>query len=428
MQQSTYAVFGSHRNREPIFISLEVRMTRETSAESERKARKAAVDDQNLTTSETYPRPASNGGKKHAEQTLRRRLALAAMLPDGGQAGIGVTALTRKLNTEGYQCVRRTVERDLAEIAEGSVWREVGIDIVSSPDPSNAQASLWTHRTPARPLMLRLPAGEDALLVGLLAQELHAFIPASAVQALSYYQQSTGRLRHWPGREGHVLYQQKIRNLPDGPTMSPPPLDAIHLRDVNEALLRNEQISLRYAAASRTGEGTYRLHPIGMVKKGKFFWLVAAKYEQGRVVKAPRTFRMDRVRRVERHVNEPVARDLPTLQEVLDSGALEFFPSGIVKLVLRSRPGRSGDQLMVNYTETPLSKDQQIVELHEGGQELRATVPYTRELVWMLQSQAHLLRVVAPESLLEELRGFAAEAAAHYDVTAGACRDRGMCS
>lgn len=359
-------------------------------------------------------------GKTSVEQTLRRRLALVALLPDGGRPGIGVSALTRRLNEEGYKCVRRTVERDLVEIAEeGNAWRDAGIDIVGSPNPSNAQGKLWSHRTPARPLMLRLPSSEDALLVGLLAQELHAFVPASALQALTAYEQSAARLRHWPGREEHVRYQQKIRILPDGPTMLPPPLDGGHLREINEALLRDEQVDLRYAAASHEAEGAYRLHPIGMVKKGRFFWLVAAKEEAGRLHEAPRTFRIDRVRRVTRRVNEPVARGLPVLQEVLDSGALEFFPAGSVELVLRSRPGRSGDQLMVNYTETPLGADQRIVALPEGGHELRATVRYTRELVWMLQAQAHLLQVVAPGGLRHELQRFAAQVAEHYDDVTG---------
>jgi hypothetical protein len=137
---------------------------------------------------------------------------------------------------------------------------------------------------------------------------------------------------------------------------------------------------------------------------------------------------MDRVRHVTRRVNEPVARGLPALQDVLASGALEFFPAGTVALVLRSRPGKPGNQLIANYIDTPLGADQCIVELPEGGHELRATVTYTRELVWMLQAQAHLLQVVAPPALRKELQQFAASAAAHYgDATgtpaAGACPD-----
>ncbi|SDF62790.1 Predicted DNA-binding transcriptional regulator YafY, contains an HTH and WYL domains [Massilia sp. PDC64] len=374
----------------------------------------------------------TGGGKAHAEQTLRRRLALVALLPDGGRPGISASALTRRLNAAGYQCVARTVERDLAEIAEeGNAWRDAGIDIVHGPNPANVRGRLWSHRTAARPLMLRLPSSEDALLVNLLAQELHTLVPASALRALEAYEQSAARLSHWPGTDAYLRYRRKIRILPDGPTLAPPPIDEAHLREINEALLRDEQVDLRYAAASRAGEAMYRLHPIGMVKKGRFFWLVAAKEENGRVVDGPRTFRMDRVRQVARRVNEPVARGLPALQDVLAGGVLEFFPAGTVALVLRSTPGKPGNQLIANYIDTPLGADQCIVELPEGGHELRATVTYTRELVWMLQAQAHLLQVVAPPDLREELRRFAVRAAALYaDATgtpaAGACPDPGM--
>ena len=60
----------------------------------------------------------SGGGKARVEQTLRRRLALVALLPDSGRPGISASALTRRLIEQGYKCVVRTVERDLAEIAE----------------------------------------------------------------------------------------------------------------------------------------------------------------------------------------------------------------------------------------------------------------------------------------------------------------------
>ena len=363
----------------------------------------------------------SGGGKARVEQTLRRRLALVALLPDSGRPGIGASALARRLNEEGYRCVVRTVERDLAEIAaEGNAWRDAGIDIVGNPNPANASGKLWSHRTPARPLMLRLPSSEDALLVNLLAQELHMLVPASAQRTLAAYEQSAARVGHWPGRDEYARYRQKIRILAEGPTMSPPPLDGAHLREINEALLRDDQVDVRYAAASRAGEASYRLHPIGMVKKGRFFWLVAAKEEDGRLVDGPRTFRMDRVRHVARRVNQPVARGLPVLQDVLAGGVLEFFPAGTVALVLRSRPGKAGNQLIANYIDTPLGADQRIAARPEGGHELRATVTYTRELVWMLQAQAHLLQVVAPPDLREELRQFATWAAAHYGDAAGA--------
>jgi hypothetical protein len=131
-----------------------------------------------------------------------------------------------------------------------------------------------------------------------------------------------------------------------------PPLDAKHLRETGEALLPIEQVSLRYASASRAAEGTCRLHPIRMVKKEKSFWLVAAKEEKGRVVKAPRTFLMDRGARGAAR-QEPVAQGVPMLQDVLDSGTLEFFRERPWDWYCAPLPYRPGDQLMVNDIETP---------------------------------------------------------------------------
>lgn len=357
-------------------------------------------------------------GKKHAEQTLQRRLTLLSFLPAIGHGGISVQALTRKLNDAGYSCSTRTVERDLVEMADPSrVWHAAGVEIEMHRDPANAQVPLWAYKTPAKPLMLRLPPCEDALLIGLLAKELQAFVPDYALNALTAYGESSARGWNRSGNGDSACYQQKICILPDGPMMLPPPLNLLHLREVNQALLRNEQINLRYLAARREGEGSYRLHPLGIVKKGNFFWLIAAEEEMGKVLPDVCTFRMDRIRWIQRRVNEPVMRGLPLLQEVIDSGVLEFFPARNVELVLHSTPGCAGDQLMDDYAESPLSTDQRIVSLPDGRQELTATVKHTRELEWMLQSQAHRCEVLAPTSLRQKLQRFATEVAQQYGAS-----------
>jgi NAD-dependent SIR2 family protein deacetylase/predicted DNA-binding transcriptional regulator YafY len=357
----------------------------------------------------------ARSGKQHAEQTLRRRLQLLALLPSEDSGGIGTGLLTERLNQAGYACVRRTVERDLLDIFDaGPVWRGVGIDIVSQADPAHARRRLWAHKAHSKTLLLRSPSSEDALLIGLLAQELQAFLPASALPALSAYQLSSDRVMELPGNGEHARYRKKICSLPDGPPMCPPRVDASHFRELNEALLREEQVDMRYHAAGHDEENDYRLHPVGLVKKGRFFWLLAAKEESGRLLEDVRTFRMDRVRSIRRRANDPVAPRLPLLVDVLNSGVLEFFPAGKVALLLHSAPGAAGDGLIKTYKESPFGADQQVSPLERGGYQLSATVRYSRELVWALQGQAHLLRVVAPAGLREELERFTAQAAAWY--------------
>jgi len=377
------------------------------------------------------PEPEARTGKKHIEQTLRRRLALLALLPAEARGGGGsrIGLLTEKLQEAGYRCVRRTVERDLVDILDAkAVWLGVGIEIVPQIDPDHAHGRLWARRSHSKMLTLGLPSSESSLLIGLLVQELQAFLPASTLHALSAYQRSPDQVLQQLSNSQHSRYRQKICSLPDGPPRCPPHIDAAYFHEINEALLREEQIDMRYHASSLEDERDYKLHPIGLVRKGMFFWLLAAKEELGKILAGVSTFRIDRVRSIQRRVNDPVSPQLPLLADVLNSGVLEFLPAGQVGLLLQSAPGTSGDGLIKKYIETPFGADQHITALEHGGYQLRATVGYSRELVWALQGQAHLLRVVEPASLRHELECFAIQAAAWYAQKPALPIESGPCS
>lgn len=365
------------------------------------------------------PAATKKAGKNGAENTLRRRLALLTLLPYGDQAGVCARVLTEKLSRERYACSKRTVERDLEEISSNKAWSDVGIEIGWTADPSEPTTYLWAHKGARKPLLLRLPSGEDALLVALMAQELQPFLPSSASGVLSSYQSASDGVLRLPGHAGHGRYHAKVRSLADGPLMHPPAIDNDHVREINEALLRDEQIALRYRAASRGAENDYRLHPVGMVKKGLFIWLIAFKEEDNRLVDGARTFRLDRVISATRRHHEPVARTLPDLDTVIDSGVLAYFPKDLVKLSLRSRPSKAGDELINNYRDTPLSRDQRITALRGGGFLLEAQVRDTHELLWMLQGQSHLLEVLEPPALRDKVQRFVTMAAEHYTPQAG---------
>lgn len=359
------------------------------------------------------------GGKPNGEHGFRRRISLLSILPEGHQDGISASVLAERLAGRGHPCTKRTVERDLVAIASEAFWKDAGIRIRWKSGTGDPRLRLWTYEGARKLTLLQAPSGEDALLIRLMAQELQSFLPESAMNVLSSYQPvSDGALKQLRNT-GHAHYHDKVRTVSDGPLALPPSIDTGTLRTLNEALLREEQIDVQYYASSRHTESRYRLHPIGTVKKGLFFWLIAFKEVSGRLVPPVRNFRIDRVRSVRRRVNEPVAASLPRLQEVLDTGLLGFFPKDLIGLRMRSACGKPGDELINNYRDTPLSLDQRITPLEEGGYQLDAQVHYTRELVWMLQGQAHLLEVVEPPELRQELQKFTALAAQRYGSVSG---------
>jgi predicted DNA-binding transcriptional regulator YafY len=188
-----------------------------------------------------------------------------------------------------------------------------------------------------------------------------------------------------------------------------------HLHEINEALLRQEQIEMTYWSAKEKIQKQYRLHPVGLVKQGLFFWLLAVKDEHAlgdNSAEWVQSFRVNRILSVARRLQETVARGLPTLSAALDGGALQFFQTGMIRLRLRFAASAAGRELCNNYREAPLSQDQEISMNLEQMLELRATVRHSRQLVWMLQGQANLVRVVAPPDLRNEVHQYLAAAVA----------------
>jgi predicted DNA-binding transcriptional regulator YafY len=356
-------------------------------------------------------------GKQASEQTLGRRIALLDRLPVGLTASSGrtVTELTGYLNDSGFACGRRTVERDLEAIDEvGSVWRGIGVDLQQGRDEADARLVRWSHTANSKALLFRTLSNEEALLLSLVEQELKFFMPASAYESLMHYLKVSNRVLSMHGNQREAQFRDRVRVIADGPALRPPELNMPHLHEINEALLHGEQVDLAYRGARSSGETDYRLHPVGLVKQGLFFYLLAVKdgNVQAKAVPGPvQTFRVDRMRRVARRKQDPVARSLPGLDTALDDGQLRFFDKGPIGLRLRFAGNAAGEALCDRYRETPMAEDQRIVALADGRFELRATVMYSLQLVQMLRAEAHCSHVVEPAGLREELAEFVREAA-----------------
>jgi hypothetical protein len=346
-------------------------------------------------------------GKQRNELTLVRRIRLLDRLPVNNRAGNGLTAqeLTTYLCDNKLQCGIRTVERDLAALHDDSEgWSDIGVRLHRDRD-SDGSAARWSHAEDSKAQLLKALSREDALLLSLLAQELSFFMPASANSTLAKFLQSSDRVLSLPGNQRQSGFRDRVRIIPDGPMLLPPAVNLQHLHEINEALLREEQIDMTYCSPSDKNPKRYRLHPVGLVKQGLFFYLVAVKDQNasGTQPVVIQTFRVDRIDAVARRVQETVARGLPTLTAAIDGGALQFFQEGLISLRLHFATCTAGTALCQSYREAPLSDDQGIATLADGTLELRATVRDSVQLLSMLQAKARVVRVVEPAALRDKI-------------------------
>jgi predicted DNA-binding transcriptional regulator YafY len=213
-------------------------------------------------------------GKQASEQTLARRIALLDRLPVGHTPAEGrtVSELTGYLNASGYECGRRTVERDLEAIdAIGSVWRTIGVDLQQGLDDGDARVPRWSHTADSKALLFRTLSNEDALLLSLVEQELKFFMPASAYASLMHYLKVSNRVLSMHANQPQAQFRDRVRVIADGPALRPPELNMPYLQEINEALLHGEQLDVGYRTARSSDETAYRLHPVGLVSRGCSF-------------------------------------------------------------------------------------------------------------------------------------------------------------
>lgn len=359
-----------------------------------------------------------NEGKQPAESSLQRRLRILNILPEAGRGGMPLKAkeITSMCVDSGFPCTTRTVQRDLAAMYEStSVWRALGVELEYQQGAS-VQEKKWRHAPGSKLNFMNRLSSVQALTLVLIDQEFQPFLPQSAYQDLCPDFQSAHRILGQADMR-YARYRERVRVLPEGPPRAMPAAIVEVLRQISEALLRSEQVNVRYVS-SKGGpdEQDYRLHPLGLVQQGLFHWLLAVKDEHvfhPRLLEKVRSYRCDRIRQITPRRSETVAKGLPTLDEALAAGRLEFFAQEEpVALVLRFAATEQGDALCTSFREAPLGSGQVISRNEQGGYDLRTQVRHSLQLEWLLQRYADRIKVLQPAALAEHLGKFAQAAAA----------------
>ena len=358
----------------------------------------------------------TKAGKQPSASPLKRRFRLLDRLPvyDGSNEGMTVRELTSYLCANGCQCDERTVYRDLEELDNDADGWGIGLRLRRATGSARA-GTRWSHASDSKAQLLKTLSRDDALLLSLMAQELHQFMPASANSTLAKFLQASERVLSLPGNQRARDFRERIRSVPAGPMSIPPPVNIAFLHEINEALLGEEQIDMLYRPLKVDSAKPYRLHPIGLVKQGLFLYLVAVKDELALGARPTiQSFRVDRIDTVARRAKESVARGLPTLSSAIEGGTLQFFQEGMIELVVQFAKSEAGNAARKSLEEAPFSLDQCIHTLGDGNVELRATVRDSLQLLTYLQGKADALQVVAPPALCAKVAQWVRDAGALY--------------
>lgn len=328
-------------------------------------------------------------------ETLHRQWQTLRLIPRYPRK-ISGRELTERLIVAGFTVTKRTVERDLQAL---SAFFPLVVDSRSMPYG-------WSWARGAAALDLPALSPTEAISFVMLREYLAPLIPASQLDQLAPYfgmaeqclasQGSTSPLGSWV---------KKVAIVPVAQPLCPPNIISDVLAALQEALLRNQQLRVRYLKRGEKAEVEYIVHPLGLVQRGGVLYLVATLFEYDDV-RILVVHRMKAAELLDDKARQIKGFDLATY---VAEGHFGFGAPTPLAVVLRFTQ-EAGEHLW----DTPLSPNQKIVELTDGQLEVHATVTDSHQFRWWLLGFADGVEVLEPLQLRNEMADKLMKAAIHY--------------
>lgn len=332
--------------------------------------------------------------------TLARQWEMLKMLPSR-RPGITARELAERLHDEGFDVSKRTVERDLQSLS--------AIFPLSCNDQS---APFGWYFTPGSSLELPGLTISEALTLKLVEQHLSRLLPATMLAGLATHFQVAGRkLDEMADTTPVARWTEKIRSVQPSQPLLTPEVDEAILAPLQEALLREQQVTVSYRKAGAGDNVEYTLNPLAMLQRGPVTYLVATAFTYSDV----RLYAVHRIRAIAR-VDAPALRPADfDLDAYIRQGGANFGAGEEIRLQLRVDA-----KLAAHLAEAPLAEGMRMTPEGDGFR-VEAALPDTWQLRWWLLSQAEQAEVLAPPALRDHIRERLRAALARYgDVPADA--------
>ena len=320
---------------------------------------------------------------QNKNDTQIRQYAMLKLIPQHPRQ-ISARDLTERLNSEGFEVGKRTIERDLISFS------------ATFPLISNERSKPygWSWSKDAEAFSLPTMSPLQALTLELAHDHLASLLPASLLAMLApYFKCAEGVLSSGEGVKKLAHWRKKVAIVPAGQPLIPPDYAEEIIEAVHSALLAEQQIEISYTSREYSETKTYPAHPLGIVQRGAVTYLVATLYSYTDI----RLFAVHRIKAA-KVLNEPShTPEGFNLKHYISQGALGFEENGQIKLVIRMAAGAAE-----HLWETPLSLDQQIMPDKVGWVRLQAIVVDTAQLRWWLKGFGQEVEVLEPAAIREE--------------------------
>lgn len=297
-------------------------------------------------------------------ETVLLAVELLRRIPRGRK--VTASELHRQLKDAGIDRDLRTIQRQLEML---SAHFEIERD-----DRSKPYGYRWLEQAKALAVPNLTP--QEALLLQLAEEHLKNLLPTRLMKSMEgFFSQarrnlgpdSSARLeREWPG---------KVRVVATSQPLLPPKIVQGVFEVVSEALYSNRWLHLDYRNSGGK-QSKVEVMPLGLVQQGPRLYLVC-RY---RGYDNERNLALHRILSAEMST---LTFDRPkdfNLKKYDDDGRFGFGEGERVRLTFRIERDAG-----LHLLESPLSNDQQVVELEDGELKITATVVDSAMLEWWLR-------------------------------------------
>ena len=313
-------------------------------------------------------------------ETLQLSHELLRRIPKG--RSVTAPELHQQLADAGFERDMRTIQRQLETLSE---YYDIDRDDSSKP-------YRYSWKEFAKGLSLPSLSPQESLLLMLAEQQLKNLLPAKLMKSMEgFFAQAHTQLGDKGGAQRERERLDKVRVVSTSQPLLPPKIDPDVFEQVSNALYGSQWLEVDYknAAGKRT---TARVMPLGLAQQGPRMYLVCRfdGYDNERSLALHRilsarasTFTFSRPKEF-------------NLKQYDDDGRFGYGDGSHIRLSFRIEK-----EAGLHLLESPLSADQQVVEL-DDAYVITATVVDSAMLEWWLrgfgEAVTDIHRKIIPEA------------------------------
>lgn len=336
--------------------------------------------------------------KNNSSDSVYRQWAILKHIPQYPRK-ITTSELLAKLKDEGFELTQRTVNRNLISLS----------NIFPLYEDDRSKPFGWSWGKDAESYIFPSLSPVQALTLVLAKDHLSNLLPANLMKMIEpYFECAENVLLGGLNIKNMSEWRGKITISPINQAMLPPSYADGVVEAIHEALFNENQIEIVYTSRAKgRKDQAYTAHPLGLIQRGPSMYLAARLFTYEDVRLLP-IHRIRSVKMLKDKIRKPVGFSINKFIETAQVGN-RFLSGENIKLSVRF----FDKDICEHLNETPLSKDQKIIEEKNGAARVEATVQNTDQLIYWLMGFGGQIEVIKPKSVRERIK----EAAkAMYDV------------